>query len=69
MNHKAKVKLARRLRTNNERYAGLFQSKAWLERKWRIRMRVLKRQTIAHYYAQQRKQRKMAENLPQVTIS
>lgn len=35
MTHKAKVKLARRLQTKDERYGGLFYSKAWQERKWR----------------------------------
>ena len=39
MNHRQKVKLARRLRRRNELYLPLFQSEGWLRRKRAIQIR------------------------------
>lgn len=49
LNHKQKVKLARRLRTEKERKEGvaLFYSYGWRFRKWMIGRRVAQRQALA----------------------
>lgn len=68
LNHRQKVKLARRLQKPSERYAGIFHSQAWLERKWQIRMRVLRHEAVAKAYAAARRKNKMAKTLPEVFV-
>lgn len=57
MKHKQKVKLARRLRTKEEKAKGvaLFQTKGWLDRKDAIAKGVKTRQTKTHLRAVERK--------------
>lgn len=51
LNHKAKVKLARKLRTNEEwgMGIGMFKSAGWLQRKFGIMQRVHLKEVRANY--------------------
>lgn len=59
MKHKAKVSLAKRLRTRTEmlQRVPIFQSAGWELRKKQVRKRVLKREAVAKAKAQERKEK------------
>ena len=63
MKHKEKIKLARRLRTNDELKSGvpIFQSENWEKRKEAIRSRVKRIQAKAHQRALERKAKRLEE--------
>lgn len=50
LNHRQKVKLARRLIGDNEEYPGIFNSLGWRRRKWNIQQRVQRQETRRKYY-------------------
>ena len=58
MNHNHKIKLARRLQTKAEliNKVPIFETKAWEARKEAIRLRVARKQKIAHERALQRRE-------------
>jgi len=63
MKHKEKIKLARRLRTNDELKSGvpIFQSENWEKRKEAIRSRVKRIQAKSHQRALERKAKHLKE--------
>lgn len=63
MKHKEKIKIARKLRTNDELKFGvsIFQSEGWGKRKEAIRNRVKRIQAKAHQQALERKAKRLKE--------
>jgi len=59
---KEKAKLMRRLRTKEEKMlkVPLHRSRAWLQHKYAVTLRAMKRSYYAHEYAKMRKARKLA---------
>lgn len=57
LTHKAKVHIARRIRTQEEvgQGVGLFQSLGWRKRKWQIMQRVHRHEVRAKYYSELRR--------------
>lgn len=65
-NHKQLVIMARRMQTDDEKYPGIFESKAWLKRKWQIRVRVHRQEQIAKAHAAYRRRNKLLERMPTI---
>lgn len=62
MNHKQKIKLAKRLRSRSEFIQGkpIFETKRWDERKEAIRLRVIRKQKGEHDRAVARRKERAA---------